>query len=614
MSTRRTTEASQQVPGTPQNPTGTPTVLRSDTYDTNTVDNTFSANSQGRVTTVQYNVPSTSQTLDNNTNPINFTGDTVIEMYSYTGAGQVTAKRLRITRAYSFNETLSVDLNGSWTYNNEGRMTSVSYPTDPNYSPPTTAPIYTYSFDGMGRLSGMVLTNTQNAGTMLSGVTYNAAGQTTNGANGVVTYNNMGQITSMGGFTYVYPAAGQNNSTNHLGGEDANGNPPNSMDAENRLIISGTQRYAYNAQNKRVWSCTASGTYFWMPCTSDTYYFYGPNGKLMTQFTPVYTLAYTDQQNVHHPATLTFQNSSNTRAYFGGRMLGDEDRLGSRGGKYFPYGDDRSSPPPANDQVKFATYTRDSATGLDYADQRYYASTYGRFMSPDPYMGSARPAGPQSWNRYAYVLGDPVNGNDADGLGLWCVWTPDEESYLRPIYAGYFCSPTPDPQRQPNRPQSPGAEAANLNQDTKKALSQSNCTSFLNQWFGVDLAKEADKEVFFDTRDPATANRTVSSVTGVPGDDTKLSELVAGPIIAAVIQGTSDVVLSSAFYKTTGVVYNSILIHEDLHAATKLSDPTIARRLSLVNDAELQGLTSDQVSVLTSQRLEDFIEKGCTKK
>src|ERR1051326_4849671 len=87
------------------------------------------------------------------------------------------------------------------------------------------------------------------------------------------------------------------------------------------------------------------------------------------------------------------------KAYFGGRLLGNEDRLGSRG-TYYPYGEDRSVQNPANDNVKFATYTRDAATGLDYADQRYYASTFGRFMTPDPYRASAGPSDSQSWNRY----------------------------------------------------------------------------------------------------------------------------------------------------------------------------------------------------------------------
>jgi len=114
------------------------------------------------------------------------------------------------------------------------------------------------------------------------------------------------------------------------------------------------------------------------------------------------------------PASLAFQNGP-TRTYFGSRLLGNEDRLGSRG-KYFPYGEDRTSPPsPPNDQVKFATYTRDSATGLDYADQRYYTPSMGRFMTPDPYSGSEGPTNPQSWNRYAYVAGDPINYQDLTG-------------------------------------------------------------------------------------------------------------------------------------------------------------------------------------------------------
>jgi RHS repeat-associated protein len=172
-------------------------------------------------------------------------------------------------------------------------------------------------------------------------------------------------------------------------------------------------------ENRMIWSCTATGVGLWMLCTSETYFFYAPGGKLLAQFTPVYTLAYRDQQYQNHPATFAFLNTANTRAYFGGRMLGAEDRLGSRG-KYFPYGDDRSNPPPANDQVKFATYTRDSATGLDYADQRYYASTYGRFVSPDPYMASGGPADPLSWNRYAYVGSDPINFYDPEGLFQAC--------------------------------------------------------------------------------------------------------------------------------------------------------------------------------------------------
>ncbi|MBI1897281.1 MAG: RHS repeat-associated core domain-containing protein, partial [Acidobacteria bacterium] len=70
----------------------------------------------------------------------------------------------------------------------------------------------------------------------------------------------------------------------------------------------------------------------------------------------------------------------------------------------------------AQDRDKFATYYRDGVTNLDYADQRYYSSQYGRFLTPDPYVASGGAADPGSWNRYAYVGGDPVNWIDRRGL------------------------------------------------------------------------------------------------------------------------------------------------------------------------------------------------------
>ena len=47
-------------------------------------------------------------------------------------------------------------------------------------------------------------------------------------------------------------------------------------------------------------------------------------------------------------------------------------------------------------------------------DQRYYASTYGRFNTPDRKKGNG--ANPGSLNKYAYVAGDPINKNDPKGL------------------------------------------------------------------------------------------------------------------------------------------------------------------------------------------------------
>jgi len=130
------------------------------------------------------------------------------------------------------------------------------------------------------------------------------------------------------------------------------------------------------------------------------------------------------------------------RAYFGGKLVAQlnasygylvaaiQDRLGSVG-KYYPYGEDRTGQ-PGSDTVRFATYTRDSATGNDYADQRYYSSVLGRFTTMDRSTTSLSLSNPESWNRYAYVLGDSINSNDPSGL-------------CAAILAGVTMNPSTDP-------------------------------------------------------------------------------------------------------------------------------------------------------------------------
>ena len=60
---------------------------------------------------------------------------------------------------------------------------------------------------------------------------------------------------------------------------------------------------------------------------------------------------------------------------------------------------------------------RDSESGLDNFGARYNASPMGRFMSPDPLMASAKVWDPQTWNRYAYVLNNPLKYTDPTGMG-----------------------------------------------------------------------------------------------------------------------------------------------------------------------------------------------------
>jgi hypothetical protein len=60
------------------------------------------------------------------------------------------------------------------------------------------------------------------------------------------------------------------------------------------------------------------------------------------------------------------------------------------------------------------------------ADQRYDAVGAGRFNVPDPYMASVGTEDPGSWNRFAYVGGDPINFQDPSGR--WrCLYCDDDE-------------------------------------------------------------------------------------------------------------------------------------------------------------------------------------------
>ncbi len=473
-------------------------VLRTYVYDYNTDDPSYSQYALGRLAEIKY------PAITYQTSPGAHDSTTMFtDMFSYHQAGAVVGKRLRVAKTNPYfsggqwhSQPGQGDLNMTYAYDNEGKPTQITYPTE---SGPFT-PTYNYTYDAMSRLTGM----TDNNGTAAGNVSYGAANQllsinyygatetrsynnvtlqmtnitaTVQGGGGInVTYNyptgsNNGKITSMTDnisaetITYQYDslnrlisAAGSGWSqtmtydgfgnliaragaqpmntaadpnTNRLTGYsyDANGNQLSNSatyDAENRIAQAngGLIMYGYDAQNKRIWqgTCTLGINCAQGVINVDTVTMFGADGRQAGTFAPQVT--WTNNQT---QVAITFVVVSR-RAYFGGKLVGQfngsymqsavQDRLGSVG-KYYPYGEERNSPPLINDQVKFATYTRDSGTGLDYADQRYYASTFGRFMTPDPYKATEKgknPANPLSWNRYAYVSDDPVSFNDPWGL------------------------------------------------------------------------------------------------------------------------------------------------------------------------------------------------------
>src|SRR5207247_7947207 len=103
---------------------------------------------------------------------------------------------------------------------------------------------------------------------------------------------------------------------------------------------------------------------------------------------------------------------------------------------YFPFGEE--IPPSLGGRAilggygtldairqRFTGKERDTESGLDYFGARYFSAGQGRFTSPDewtPIAGgspSALPYAdvllPQSLNRYAYVMNNPLRSTDPDG-------------------------------------------------------------------------------------------------------------------------------------------------------------------------------------------------------
>jgi RHS repeat-associated protein len=88
----------------------------------------------------------------------------------------------------------------------------------------------------------------------------------------------------------------------------------------------------------------------------------------------------------------------------------------------------------------FTGKERDTESGNDYFEARYYSSAIGRFMSPD-WSAKAEPVpyakldNPQSLNLYAYVLNNPLGSADPDGHccedDFKSFQTPEQRAWMR---------------------------------------------------------------------------------------------------------------------------------------------------------------------------------------
>ncbi len=183
---------------------------------------------------------------------------TFTEMYSYTQPGQVTKKKMRVAkyfdRPYPYQGMWAqAELEGRQEYDNEGRVTRMTYPAATGGGGQS----YDYGYDGMGRLKTMQDPNDPFHGSIISDATYGPAGEmlTMSGVvNETRTYNSRLQLSTFNSTTYNYGTTANNgrivSETNSVSGETVT----YQYDELNRLLKAETvatpgwgQQFTYDA-------------------------------------------------------------------------------------------------------------------------------------------------------------------------------------------------------------------------------------------------------------------------------------------------------------------------------------------------------------------------------
>jgi RHS repeat-associated protein len=281
--------------------------------------------------------------------------------------------------------------NGNWAYAYDDMNRVISGTCSANC--PATAG-FTYTYDRFGNRhdetvtagSGVQPEYAFNANNQIdvSGVTYDAAGNVI--ADGVGLGN-----------TYTY-------------------------DAENRIVTAAngySASYVYDAFGHRVRS-TVNGQ------TRD--FLYDLNGRTIDQLTGgslTRSEAYAGGLHVatYANSTTAFDNSdwlgtSRVRSNVSGTNIESCTSL--------PFGEDFTCNSTDVSPLHFTGQEHDWESGDDHFPFRYYSETMGKFLAPDPAgLAAVDPSNPQSWNRYAYALNNPLSY--IDPTGLFCVW--DDGSY-----------------------------------------------------------------------------------------------------------------------------------------------------------------------------------------
>jgi len=277
---------------------------------------------------------------------------------------------------------------------------------------------WTYAYDDFNRLTGGTATAGVDDGLELNW-TYDRYGNRWSQA-----------ATGSGNASAVQPNLSFTGNTNRVDGwsYDAAGNLLNdgrnsySYDAEGRIVsLNGQPTYLYDAEGRRVAKYSGS--------TITASYLLDLGGNQVTELN---TSGQWVHSNVYAGGRLvaTYEGTAgpkpNTWHFHLTDWLGTQRMQTFATGNQeevcysYPFGDGLTCTGTDATEHHFTGKERDTESGNDYFEARYYQSSMGRFVTPDwdakpinvPYASFGDP---QTLNLYAYVENGPLNRVDADG-------------------------------------------------------------------------------------------------------------------------------------------------------------------------------------------------------
>lgn len=107
-----------------------------------------------------------------------------------------------------------------------------------------------------------------------------------------------------------------------------------------------------------------------------------------------------------------------------GRLSSDPNQNVLDNGAYAPFGESYANGPSSTGNVNFSGEYQNTVAGVYDFLMRRYSPSQGRWLSPDPAgLAAVDPTNPQSWNRYAYVVNNPLALVDPFGLQHCVDWS-----------------------------------------------------------------------------------------------------------------------------------------------------------------------------------------------